>query len=100
MGKLALSQRVSDEYSKRTLYELMLSVETQVNMLTEGKASAVYNAYTSAPTTGTHYVGDFIKNSAPSEQGSTNSKYVLLGWICVASGTPGTWKECRVLTGN
>jgi hypothetical protein len=28
------------------------------------------------------------------------NKYALLGWVCVASGTPGTWKECRALTGG
>lgn len=55
---------------------------------------------TSAPTTGTWAVGDKVKNSAPSESGSAGSKYVIIGWVCTVSGTPGTWLQMRVLTGN
>ena len=75
-------------------------VATQLNGISEGKASAVTNAATAAPTTGTYAAGDFVKNSAPSELGGGGSKYVILGWICTVSGTPGTWLQCRVLTGN
>lgn len=39
----------------------------------------------SAPTTGTWAVGDIVYNSAPISGGS-------IGWVCVAAGTPGTWK--------
>lgn len=73
---------------------------TQVNNLTEGKLSAVYNATTAAPTVGTWARGDFLRNSEPSELGSAFSKYVIFGWICTVSGTPGTWVQCRFLTGN
>lgn len=72
----------------------------QVNRLTEGKVDSITNAYTAAPTTGTYLQGDFIRNSAPSELGSASSKYVIFGWICSVSGTPGTWLQCRFLTGN
>lgn len=72
----------------------------QVNALSEGKLTAHYNAYTAAPTTGTYNQGDFIRNSAPSELGAVSSKYVIFGWICTVAGTPGTWVECRFLTGN
>lgn len=55
---------------------------------------------TAAPTGGAWSIGDFVRNSAPAEAGGGGSKYVILGWVCVASGTPGTWLESRVLTGN
>lgn len=72
----------------------------QVNALSEGRLEAFYNATTAAPTSGTYARGDYIKNSEPSEAGSALSKYVILGWVCTVGGTPGTWKECRALTGN
>lgn len=40
---------------------------------------------TGAPTTGVWTVGDRITNSAPAAASPT-------GWVCVSSGTPGTWK--------
>lgn len=82
------------------LYELLRDISVQVNGLSEGRVTATYNAYTAAPTTGVWAQGDFLKNSAPSELGSSSSKYVILGWICTVSGEPGTWLQCRVLTGN
>jgi hypothetical protein len=75
-------------------------ISTQVNLLTEGRMAARHKAGTSAPTTGSHAKGDFVHNSEPAELGSASSKYIIHGWQCVASGTPGTWKECRFLTGN
>ena len=72
----------------------------QVNNLAEGRISAVTNATTAAPTTGPNQQGDFVRNSAPAELGSASSKYVIFGWVCVVSGTPGTWVEFRGLTGN
>jgi hypothetical protein len=38
-----------------------------------------------APTTGTWAVGDITYNTAPTAGGT-------IGWVCTASGTPGTWK--------
>ncbi len=55
---------------------------------------------TAAPTTGTWSQGDKCKNTAPTELGSAGSKYVITGFVCVASGTPGTWVQMRSLTGN
>lgn len=52
------------------------------------------------PSSGSWQQGDFVRNTSPTEQGSAGSMYVLMGWICVSSGSPGTWKECRALTGN
>lgn len=75
-------------------------VARQVNGLSEGSIAALYQATTAAPTTGTWMQGDFVTNSAPTELGTALSKYVILGWVCVAAGTPGTWVQSRSLTGN
>lgn len=61
---------------------------------------AAYNALTAAPTTDTWALGDFVRNSAPSELGAPGAKYVIYGWINVVAGTPGTWVPARFLTGN
>lgn len=82
------------------LTKLLRDYSTQLNGITEGQIYAFHNAATAAPTTGTYEQGDYIKNSAPSEAGSASSKYVILGWVCSVGGTPGTWLECRSLTGN
>lgn len=98
MGKLNTTPRIvqNDPVLLRELREHA----TQVNQLSEGKINAVYNSYTSAPTTGTWMQGDFVRNSAPVESGAVSSKYVVFGWICTVAGTPGTWLQCRFLTGN
>lgn len=54
----------------------------------------------SIPTMGKWWQGDTIINNNPIEQGNTGSKYVVTGWTCVTSGTPGTWIQNRSLTGN
>jgi len=75
-------------------------IAQQVNALSEGLILASYTALTAAPTSGTWMQGDRVKNKTPSELGTAGSKYVTLGWICTVAGTPGTWLECRALTGN
>ena len=84
---------------ERKLTDLWRATNQQVNQLTEGQITAVHNAATSVPTTGTFAPGDFIRNSAPSELGTAGSKYVLTGWLCTVGGTPGTFVQCRALTG-
>ena len=61
---------------------------------------SAFNSATSAPTGNTWAIGDIVRNSAPAEAGGAGSKYVVIGWICTVSGTPGTWLEMRTLTGN
>jgi polygalacturonase len=39
----------------------------------------------SAPASGTHYVGEVQLHSAPAASGN-------IGWVCTTSGSPGTWK--------
>ena len=70
-----------------------------VNALAAGRIEAV-DARASVPTAGSHKHGDFARNSAPAEAGTAGSKYVVYGWLCVSSGTPGTFVEARFLTGN
>lgn len=85
---------------KTRITELHREVATQVNQASEGAIQASHNALIAAPVLGDGRLGDFVRNSAPSELGAGGSKYVVLGWVCVASGSPGTWKDCRVLTGG
>lgn len=75
-------------------------VARQVNALSEGQQVAFYNAAATIPTAGTWSKGDFMLNSAPSELGTAGSKYLIHGWRCTVAGTPGTWLQCRFLTGN
>jgi hypothetical protein len=82
------------------LYKLLRMIIRQLNSLTEGQIQAVTNATTAAPTTGSYQQGDKVWNTTPTELGAASSKYVILGWVCVAAGSPGTWVEMRTLTGN
>lgn len=63
----------------------------------QGTQSSVQSA---APTSGQWAAGDYVYNPAPTELGTAPNKYVVLGWLCVASGAPGTWVQRRALTGN
>jgi hypothetical protein len=82
------------------LYELHREVATLLNAISTGRIEGTQNAATAAPTTGTNFVGDFVRNLTPAEAGVGGSKYVVIGWVCSVSGTPGTWLECRCLTGS
>lgn len=93
----------SDSYLKRLVQSLSAWIRDaggKLNALAEGRISAKEGTATAAPTGGEFTVGDFVTNSAPAELGAGGSKYVILGWVCVTSGSPGTWKECRALTGG
>ena len=93
----------ADQYARLfniQLTQIYREFAMQLNALSEGYLVASTNAMTAAPTTGTWNKGDFVKNSDPSELGTASSKYVIDGWKCVVAGTPGTWVQCRYLTGN
>lgn len=100
--KLPLDPRIPRDGQNlpQRLSDALRDVAAQVNGLAEGRLKATYNAQTAAPTTGKHARGDFVKNSEPSELGTAASKYVIVGWVCVTAGEPGTWAQCRFLTGN
>jgi hypothetical protein len=95
--KINIQPRVNVD-AETTRY--MKEVAQQVNGVSEGRIAAFYNATTAVPTTGTYTQGDFVPNKTPSELGTAGSKYVIEGWTCVVSGTPGTWVQKRFLTGN
>lgn len=84
----------------QALVPLLRATALKANQLAAGRFSALDETGTAAPTTGSWQQGDEIRNSNRTELGGGGSKYVLMGWVCVASGTPGTWREMRVLTGN
>lgn len=99
--KLALDPRVvtfQGDLDKKRVTDLFAQAASQVNSLSEGRIDATTNAQTAVPTTGTYKVGDYVKNNAPAELGAAASKYVILGWVCLAS--PTTFVQCRALTGN
>lgn len=100
MSKLSSTQRLPHDYNLQSIEAIFRLIDTQVNAVSEGRLAGTYNASAAVPTTGTYAIGDFIRNSAPAELGGGGSKYVILGFVCTASGTPGTWLQCRVLTGN
>jgi hypothetical protein len=82
-----------------TNYDVLRRICQQLNGLSEGRIANRYNAAASAPTTGSYQQGDFIPNSAPTEAGTGGWTYIVAGWICTVSGTPGTFEEFRVSTG-
>lgn len=82
------------------LVNYLRKIAEQINLVSEGRAYGTHNAATAAPSAGSYAQGDVVKNSAPVEAGTVGNRYVVTGWVCVASGTPGTWREMRVLTGN
>lgn len=86
-----LSQRLSD---------VLRDHAQATNQVAEGKIDGAPNALTAAPTTGQYKQGDFVRNSAPAELGVATARYVVFGWLCVVSGTPGTFVQMRYLTGN
>jgi hypothetical protein len=94
-----LSSIAASDFEKR-LIEHQRDVANQLNGLSEGRIVNNYQAQTTIPTTGSYVQGDKIWKSNPVEAGGVGNKYVVIGYICVASGSPGTLVEMRVLTGN
>lgn len=95
--KISITQRVAADAN---LIELLRRIAYQLNQLSEGSIEAKYNASLAAPTTGRWQQGDWIENSNPVELGAPGSKYVINGFKCTVSGSPGTWLQSRALTGN
>jgi hypothetical protein len=58
----------------------------------------------SLPSSGAYQNGDYIINSSVSELGVLGSKYVIMGWSRLTTGSAHVlntdWVECRALTGN
>ncbi len=104
--KLWLDQKVPAEYNKAVIADIVRSICNTTNQLSEERISAKYQAQASVPsgTAVSYAVGDFVRDSNATVRGSVApgvaASYVRLGWICTASGTPGTFQEVRVLTGS
>lgn len=102
MNRLAVVQTLPETYSRSQVVRVLQQLETLLNASASGQIAGSVNA-TTAPPTGTaesYQIGDVVRNTAPAELGSAGSKYVILGWIAVTAGAPGTWKELRCLTGG
>lgn len=105
MSKLFLDQKVPAQYDRQVYGDIIRTICGQVNNLSEGKISARYNAQSTVPsgTAVAYATGDFVPDSNCTVRASVApgvaASYVRLGWVCIASGTPGTFVEARVLTG-
>lgn len=89
----------ANENLVRILTDWARRVSQEHNNLAKGYISAA-GYFAAAPAAGDWNVGDFVRNSAPAETGTNIPKYTIIGWLCVAAGTPGTWVECRAKTGS
>ena len=71
-------------------------LDNYTNLLDSGDyAGFSYNTQkeaqgSAAPTDGDWLVGDKVYNSSPTASGT-------IGWVCVAAGTPGTWKVFGII---
>ena len=99
MTILSYFGRGNEEKNRQELDDAINDHGLRINRLQGGRIAA-HSSFTAAPGGGSWTQGDFVRNSTPTELGTASSKYVILGWSCVASGAPGTWVECRCLTGN
>lgn len=101
MPRIALEQFLPQQYDYGLFAEMIRNIEDAINKAFEGRINQRYSA--SAAPTGTTVawqVGDIVYNTIPTESGTAGSQYLIIGWLCVAAGAPGTWREMRVLTGN
>lgn len=88
----------------RRLSELLRLYAETINALSEGKASARYQARDTMPTTGTYAKGDYVHNSNPVKLGTAGSRYVNHGWLRLVSGDSHVlytdWCEDRRFSGD
>lgn len=102
-SEVQLPQNPDTAYSRELVFQLKTifrALTQKINAMADGRLSALDTTATAAPTTGSWAQGDQVRNSNPTELGTAGSKYVVVGWIATAGGTPGTWVAMRVLTGN
>jgi len=101
VSKLSSPTKLPDQYRKSDLFRILLDIDTQVNNLSDGRVSAV-SKNTASPTSSVvaSNVGDEVRNTNATVQGTVGSQYVIRGWICTTAGSPGVWREMRCLTGT
>ena len=98
-----IGQTVSPGPLAKAVAKYLKLVQQQVNRLSDGSINGSTTASTSPPPANSITIyaqGDYIRNSAPTVQGTSGSQYVVKGWICVAGGKPGTWVQDRGITGT
>ena len=100
LNNVYASNSVPEKYDAGTFARLFRQIETLLNALASGSGVARFQARAAVPTTGSFAQDDIVWKTGMTEAGSAGSKYVIIGWVCVSGGTPGTFKEMRVLTGN
>jgi hypothetical protein len=83
MSKLTVDGAVPPAYDGAVFTRIIRAICQQVNLDSEGKLSARYQAQSSSPSVAAA-IGDIAWNSTPSSGGP-------VGWVCVASGNPGTF---------
>lgn len=54
--------------------------------LLKGTSLYAYESGSTAPTEGNHTIGEVVYNTSPASGSPA-------GWVCIATGNPGTWKE-------
>lgn len=64
---------------------LKKGVQWAIGGIAFGVKSAIMGSGAAAPTTGTYEQGAIFLNDTPTAGGK-------IGWVCVAAGSPGTWK--------
>jgi hypothetical protein len=101
LPRINLEQFIRKDYDESQMLDMARQIEDVINRAFEGRIYQRYSA-SAAPTGSTvsWQVGDEVWNNNPMESGGVGSKYIIRGWICLAAGAPGTWREMRVLTGN
>lgn len=77
----------------RALSVATLEQGNPVTWLAFPEANPGANYATTPPTAGTWAVGKVLINAAPTANSAT-------GWVCVAAGTPGTWRATSVGFGD
>jgi hypothetical protein len=96
---------VPETYNKSDFTRIIRAICQQVNLESEGRIAARYQAQSSVPSSVAAQVGDVVWDSNATVRGSVApgvaASYVRIGWICtVESPTNATWQEMRVLTGT
>jgi hypothetical protein len=71
------------------LSQALRQIIDQLNGLSDGRLAQSTSAAPAVPTKGAYAQGDYIRNTKPTAGGP-------LGWVCVASGNPGTWAPVNV----
>ena len=100
-----LAAQLQAQYSRNNLADIVRAITTPLGQLMDGRIQPKITATTvPAATARAATAGDCVWDSNPTVRGSiapgVAASYVRVGWICTASGSPGTWQELRIATGS